>query len=650
MNGKRRAESIDTVSARCRSGGLTRRSSRAEPRVALRRGWAFALLAMFAVPAVAAQAPDRVAAAPVAQRQAALAYLDAHQEEKAVVAARIAVGLFPDDGDAKAILAKALIRGGQYAQGLDIARSVSADAVARVGLEPVLRAAALASEAEQQLASVAGLTTVVAESRKAVALLERAVAVDADNLALKKALAWLYVDRLGEPLRASRHLAKVLAVRPTDLDALRMDALATSGRGRVASAVDRYKAVLAVDPSDRWMQISLAKALTWSGREGEAEEIYRSILLVQPGDVDSQLGLIEVLARRGSLRRAISEASGLVDREPRATQARTVLAELYRWDWQLAAAGRVLTSALEGDRESTAVKDGLRSLAQVVSPRVEPTTFAFTDSDQFKRTMQGASMRMPIGDRAAATGGFERWQFHVYDQAQSRADIKAGLEYHWGRRAEALFEAIAHTTQVATDVEWRASGKWVSPRRTVYVSQSVGTPVIDSFATVRDSLGQRATGVGIDLRLTDTWSVQGSVAVSRYDDGNVRRQWAPQVSYRLFQAPDVFARVQYDDLRFSESGRPYFAPSSFRTLRPIVEAQPRLGRSLSLLIKGEIPLLLETHRVGAALTAALLLNRDGRVGGEVAYLYANAPSLVVTGGQHPSWSGSGARASATVRF
>ena len=190
----------------------------------------------------ATQAPGgaQTGAASDSQKQIAVSYIDAHQESKALVAARIAVALFPDNLEAKAILGKALLRNGDYAEGVNLAAGLPDAYRTQLDLESALRAGRLVMEADGWIKKASDERP-SRELDTAASLLEQAVSTDPANTAIRKAIGWLYLEKLDEPGKARAHLQLLLEVKPDDLGTRKLLALASSRSGRLDDAIRLYQ-------------------------------------------------------------------------------------------------------------------------------------------------------------------------------------------------------------------------------------------------------------------------------------------------------------------------------------------------------------------------------------------------------------------------
>jgi len=584
-------------------------------------------------------------AAPNSQKQIAVSYIDAHLESKALVAARIAVALFPDDLEAKAILGKALLRNGDYAEGVDLAGSLPDAYRNQLGLESALRAGRLVIEADSWIRKASDERP-SAELNTAAGLLEQAASADPANTAIRKALGWLYLEKLDDPTKAKVHLQLLLKVKPDDLGSRKLLALASSRSGQLDDAIRLCRDVLAVDPGDRWIQVNLARALAWTREFDEAEAIYRRLIVSDPDDLQARIGLIEVLAWRGDTSRAFDDARALAT-NTRAPAAISLIGDLYRWNWQMNLARQQYESALALDPKLSSARDGIRDISRTRALRLEPKGYVFGDVDGYVRTMAGLAGRVPVSERGFLTFDLDQWWFQI-EKAISipRTDAGAGFEYHWNRQLETHLSAtIRNQSAQGTSASATVTAKWSPSQPTVlYLSYAQGIPVVDSIATVLGNMSQNSSAVGLDLAVGSHFSVQGGASISAYSDSNRRWELMSQVSYLASRTTELSARVQFNTLKFAEYRRTYFTPDGFSILRLVVEARPKLGRYAALTLKAELPYVFTEGRFGSGFTVGMMVPAPNRIRAEFVYFRHYVP------GDTSMWSGDGVQASVSVGF
>jgi hypothetical protein len=392
------------------------------------------------------------------------------------------------------------------------------------------------------------------------------------------------------------------------------------------------------------MQLGLARTLAWAGGTAEAREIYGALLLVDPADLEATLGLIELQAWRGETQAAIDGAVRLVTREPKSPAARTLLGDVYRWEWRMREASEQYEAALDLESEYGPAIDGVRAVRSMRAVRLEPQGYRFTDSRDFEQRMVGLAGRFPFG-RAVVSVQFEEWRFRAGDAPPtSRRDAGMALGYRFGRSLEMQGGmTVFRTSGADTSVSPRLSAKW-SPAGAVdlYASGAFRVPVTDSILTVRRGLVGDAGGLGLDAALGEGASIQLSAGVSSYSDDNRRSALSAQMSYQIPGPLQSVVRLQFERLAFSEARADYFTPSRFHVVRPMFEAEPRVSDAVAFVFKAEVPFVLTEDDVGSGITAGVRLGQPSGLQGEVVFFRHRVP------GGADVWSGNGLRVAFSI--
>ena len=99
---------------------------------------------------------------------------------------------------------------------------------------------------------------------------------------------------------------KVLAIDPTDLDALLRKGLALDDLGKIDEAILYYDKVIAIDPTDIFALYNKALALDNLGKLDEAISYYDKVLEIDPTDTDALYNKGLILDNLGKLDEAIS--------------------------------------------------------------------------------------------------------------------------------------------------------------------------------------------------------------------------------------------------------------------------------------------------------------------------------------------------------
>jgi tetratricopeptide (TPR) repeat protein len=123
----------------------------------------------------------------------------------------------------------------------------------------------------------------------------------------------------GQPPRALDLARQLLRLRPDDVDALEVAAMAASALGQAEDAERDFRRIIAIDPSARWARDDLARLLLDQGRMAEAERIVREAIAADPTHADAQAMMGMMLADRALLVEAgwhFERAIALAGRHP----------------------------------------------------------------------------------------------------------------------------------------------------------------------------------------------------------------------------------------------------------------------------------------------------------------------------------------------
>jgi len=563
--------------------------------------------------------------------------LQAHIESEALAAAESARALSPDDDEARELYAKALARNGRYHEALIAYGSIGPETVASGDSYQVIEATKLALEADRCIA----LGDASGERRDfedAAKWLQRAVQLDTDNLAIRKTLGWVLLDKTYEPRAAYPHLDAVIRNHPFDLGARKLFACACRQTGRPSKAISILQKVLVppVTLDESWWWVNLGMSLARVGRFEEAGKIYGSVLAVDPQCFYARLGQAELSAWQGKSEDAVERLGRLLDEEPENADARALLADVRRWQWHLSEARAEYRKVLDRFAQHGGAITGLREIESLSSYSATVRSWGFTDTTDFGRSYVEAETRVHLNDRAYLLCKGAVWEFrHPAFADLRRMDTGAEMEYHWGswldtRLQFSYFDYANRDPFFGGGISAKCS-PWSS--LDIYTTCLFDYPFDSSIATVYSGMRQDSLGVGVDAKVYGPWSFQGSLEMARVSDDNHWLNFKPQLSYRLTPRPESYIRLEYELLRFAEQRANYWTPADWQLLRPKLDIRHAFTEWLSAEATVGTPYVFERSQMGVQLIVGPQIELNGRLRGGATYTYCSIP-----GGQG-LWSG-----------
>jgi tetratricopeptide (TPR) repeat protein len=579
-----------------------------------------------------------------AVKRCVLEALVSHREADAARMARAMVDTWPTDDEARAILAKAQLRDGEYDGGLVTHLSLPPGRRSDFGLDAIVEAAMEVVRAQQEIvaAEAGGGRSHFENAAKTIrAVVDR----DADNLATRLLLSWLYLEKLHRPASADTQARAVLRVAPDEPRAQRLLATAAAHAGAFDEAIAWYRCVLGQKPGDHDARALLARTLLWAHRTADARR-----LLDQGPPADSQhtaltIVTAEMMAAEGHLPAAIRALEPLVQSDPSNVGALVALGDLYRWSWRLADARRAYRDALHLDDQAEPARQGLAALWEMTARQFAPEWARLEDNFGLATSSFGAAARMPLWAGGFLSARATRSQFDQEGLTTARFDFVDALEQHVGAALE-VRTSVAARAPVGYDagVGIATAATW-SRARALRLSGSVayGQPVRETMAATLMGLTYDGGGIGVDASLTGRLSAQGEASVARYADENRRAFVSAQLSIALPAEAEAFVRLRYERLAFRRRSDSYFAPAVFTLVRPSLAATDSLSHGVSLYAAAEAPFVVDRRRLGAG--ASLGLVARGRRGAEIgASLFVqNIPTAL-------EWTGRGGRVHGSVNF
>jgi len=485
--------------------------------------------------------------------------------------------------------------------------------------------------------------------REAAALLEQSVKLDPDNLDARQTLGWVYLDKLHEPQKAYPHLAKVAGERQSDVNARKLFGLACLQTGRSQKAVKEFSAATRLQPDDLWIRAQLARSLARTGDIANAKEIYAGILKIDPANADARLGEAEIEAWNGHTADPLKTLDNLIEEDPANTGARTLRGDVLRWNWDLSEARQNYQQVLDSEKKDYDAKVGLEEAAKMGDSSLGVTAYQFKDTTKFLRESLETDARIHLADHVYLIGDVAGWRFTNPGFTNlDRADGAAGLELHLNRWLEATGEGtVFDYTSLHSKAYYggKASAK-ISPLTgtAIYINGDYNQPFVSSIATVENAMRQHSVGAGLDTKLAGRFSFQAEGEGAKLSDDNKWWEGKPQLSYRLFDVPATFLRVQYDYLNYAQTRASYWTPQHRSTVGPVLDISIPICKGFHLDGDAKAPYVFDQSRFGYQAEGGPVIDLFNRVALKASYYYSSIP------GDQGAWSGHGWQASLQVRF
>jgi tetratricopeptide (TPR) repeat protein len=485
--------------------------------------------------------------------------------------------------------------------------------------------------------------------QEAAALLEKSVELDPGNPDVRQTLGWVYLDCLHEPHQAYPHLVRLVKLRPDDVDARKLLGMACLQTGRPQGAVEEFRAATKLEPDDPWVRASLARSLARTGKFSEAQAIYTEILKSDPANVDARLGEAELSAWRGHTAAPLQTLDQLAVENPTNADILTLRGDVHRWNWDLAEARQDYQHVLDIWPDNYDAKTGLEEADQMGASQIGVDAYQFKDTAHFLREYLQVDGRVHLTDRAYLIGDVAGWRFTSpgFNDLNSR-DGAAGMEFHFARWLEAAAEATVFDYDQPDSVAFvgaKLSTK-ISPLpgTDIYLNGAYNQPFISSIATVEGAMRQHSVGAGLDTRLVGPLSFQLDAQGAKLSDDNKWYEIKPQLSWRLFEKPETFLRVQYDYLNYTRTNANYWTPQHRNTVGPILDTSIPVYKGFHLVGDAQAPFVFDESRFGYVVQGGPEIDLFNHLQAKASYYYSSIP------GDQGAWSGHGWQASLRVSF
>jgi tetratricopeptide (TPR) repeat protein len=485
--------------------------------------------------------------------------------------------------------------------------------------------------------------------RAAAALLEKSVRLDPENLDVRQTLGWIYLNKLQEPQKAYPHLAKLAKNRPDDVTARKLFAMACSQTGRSHQAVEEFRAAAQLQPGDLWIRANLARSLARTGNYGEAETIYAETLKADPANADARLGEAEIAAWRGHNAGPLQTLDQLIQENPENTEALTLRGDIQRWNWDLTGAKLDYQQVLNLEENNYTAKNGLAEAQAMGALGIGVTAYQFKDTTKFLREYLEADGRVPIADHAYLIGDVAGWRFTNPGFSHlDRRDADAGMEFDFARWLQitgqgTVFDYVQTNNRAYFGGQITAK---ISPMTgtDIYLNGAYNQPFVSSISTVESAMRQHSLGAGLDTKLVGRFSFQTEAQGAKLSDDNKWWEAKPRLSYRLFDKPKTFVRVQYDYLSYSRTNANYWTPNNYHTVGPVLDISIPICKGFHLDGDGKAPYVFDQSKFGYQAEGGPVIDLSHHVQAKASYYYSKIP------GDEGAWSGHGWQASLQVKF
>ncbi len=413
-------------------------------------------------------------------------------------------------------------------------------------------------------------------NRESAAMYRRVLAVAPQRRAdVLSSLAWQTLWS-GDATDAEALFLEAAAHDADAADAWRGVAESRQQREDLAGALAAYRQALRIEPDDATNARRAAQILVWLGRHEEGIAAFEALLARDPNDRRSRLGLARALNDAGRHRAAV-----LAYRQARPAslddEARFDYARALRWSGFDDLADDALATIEHRDAQWLRRFRTARERSRWWSAALDTST----DRDELDtRTLQVATGWHFERGRALETA-LRRVRF---DDPNGRVDAR-----RWQTQASARMGSIESRWGVAwpsasiafNDYDgWKpltgaARLRWL-PTDALRVDAELVRETIETPKAVEERVHVDAASIGIDFRPALAWTLAGSLAHFRFDDGNERDRLYGRIERTIVAAPRVRAGVEALAFRSSDPTGPdlawrgYWNPKAYREARAFV--------------------------------------------------------------------------------
>jgi len=481
----------------------------------------------------------------------------------------------------------------------------------------------------------------------AAQVLEKTLRQSPRDLPRRKTLAYLYLDKLQSPAQAIPHLTKVVELTPRDGAWWSLLAKAQEAAGDEQRAMTSYRRAAENTPRDVWSRYHLACSLRRRGRPVEAEETFREALRIEPKNRYVRRELARCAYDAGRKREAAEIASELITEEPADADARALLGDVQRSQFNFSAAGAQYQAALAAQPANAIALSGLREIRRQKRPEVKLSYYTFDDTDGLRQSGIFSHASTLLTGRLKASLSvnqryFEQAPFATVD----RLETAVGLDY----RVFSTLQIAAGAGQFKTENHTAKFGGTVAlyyqpaSFADLWTSYRSGEPVNDSYTTANLAFSQSIVAAGLNLRPLKSIVLSATASQARYSDDNTRQSALASASWYVPLWGSPVIRMEYEWLNYDRQTSAYSSPDNYARFRPVLEFSPRLTDWLRIELHGELSYVFDEEEWGTGFTAGVRVNKGDHFDLGVGYMEYEVP-----GGQ-TTWSGKGMKVDLSARF
>ncbi len=477
--------------------------------------------------------------------------------------------------------------------------------------------------------------------------LESALGAAPRDLARRKSLAWLYLEKLQQPAAAIPHLREVVAAQPGDASWWELLARAQVATGDRESSLRSYRHAAERAPHSVWPRYHLACTLRDLGRPAEAESTLREALKIEPKNRDVRRVLARTAYAAGHKEVAAVVARELIDEDPRDADAHAVLGDVQRSQRNFSAAGTEYQAALAADPSHSLAQAGIREIRQAQRPEVKLAYYTFDDTDGLRQSGIFSHVSMLLTGRLKASVSANGRFFEQGGRGTTdRFESSLGLDYRLLSNLQ-LAGGISQFT--ASDHDPKIGGSaaiYYQPASFAdgWISFRSAEPVNDSFTTAESAFSQNILAAGLNLRPGKHILLSATATTAEFSDDNTRRSALLSLGWSVPLPASPVVKLEYEWLDYDRRTSAYSSPQNYGRFRPVLEISPRLTDWLKVELHGELSYVTDESEWGTGYTAGLRLNK-----GETMDLGASYMRYEIPGGQ-TTWSGDGFKVDFSARF
>jgi tetratricopeptide (TPR) repeat protein len=483
--------------------------------------------------------------------------------------------------------------------------------------------------------------------RRAARLLEEDLRREPKQLARRKSLGYLYLEKLKDPAAAVPHLEKVCEATPRDGAWLQMLAKAQVAAGQREAAVATWQRAAKVAPRDLWARYHLGCTLRDLHRNAEAEAAFREALALDSRNTYVRHELARLAYNAGRKNEARDYAQALLHEDPNDAEAHAVLGDVYRSSRDFTAAGLEYQAALATSPAHPLATAGIREIRKAQRPEAKLAFYTFEDTDGLTQTGVFSQISVLLTGRLRVSAILnERFFQRDFVETIERYEGGLGLDY---RFSDALLLSTGVSQFKTQNLDRETGGNFAIyfspiPAFDTWVSYRLADPVNDSYITARDAFTQNILAAGLNLRPTRSISAGFTASTSNYSDGNTRRSALASLAWRVPLPTSPVVRLEYEWLDFEDRTSAYSSPQSYARVRPVLEFTPRITDWLKLEFHGELSYVFDEHEWGTGFTVGPRFTAGDRFDLGASYMKYEIP-----GGQ-TTWSGQGFKVDLSARF